>query len=81
MDFYILTNGKYIGLQIKPVSAVFNISEIYKEREIQHKTHIKFKEKYGGQVFYIYSCKKGDRKVIVNEEVIDEIRDEIKNLS
>lgn len=81
VDFYILINGKYIGLQIKPISQVSNIPEIYKEREIQHDTHIKFKEKYGGHVFYIYSCKKGDSKIIVNEEVIDEIKAEINRLA
>lgn len=81
VDFYISVNKKYIGLQIKPVSVSFSIAEIYKEREIQRETHIKFKEKYGGQVFYIYSCKKGDKKAIVNEEVIDEIMNEIKRLT
>ena len=50
------------------------------EKEIQHNTHIKFQEKYGGKVFYIYSCKSNDKKIIVNIYVIDEIKEEIKRL-
>lgn len=80
VDFYIKINDKYIGLQIKPVSQVSSIPEIYKEREIQHKSHIEFTKKYGGNVFYLFSCKQGDKKIIVNTEVIDEIREEINRL-
>jgi hypothetical protein len=56
------------------------ISEIFKERKIQEKTHIKFKNKFGGKVFYIFSIKENDKKRINNVEVIDEIKDEIKRL-
>lgn len=80
VDFYIEINGRYIGLQIKPVSQVASIPEIYKEKGIQHNTHIKFTQEYGGKVFYIYSCKSGDKKIIVNTEVIDEIKAEIDRL-
>ncbi len=80
VDFYIKINDKYIGLQIKPVSQVSSIPEIYKEREIQHKSHIEFTKKYGGKVFYLFSCKQGDKKIIVNTEVIDEINEEIHRL-
>lgn len=80
VDFFIKINEYYIGLQIKPVSQVSSIPEIYKEKDIQHKTHEKFKEKYGGSVFYLFSCKSGDKKIIVNMEVIDEIKEEISRL-
>ena len=80
VDFYIKINDKYIGLQIKPVSQVSSIPEIYKEREIQHKSHIEFTKKYGGKVFYLFSCKQGDKKIIVNTEVIDEFNEEIHRL-
>lgn len=80
VDFFIKINGKYIGLQIKPVSQVSSIPEIYKEREIQHKSHVEFTKQYGGKVFYLFSCKQGDKKIIVNTEVIDEIKAEIKKL-
>ena len=80
VDFFIEINGKYLGLQIKPVPQVSSIPEIYKEKGIQHNTHIKFTEKYGGEVFYLYSCKSGEKKIIVNTEVIDEIKTEISRL-
>lgn len=81
VDFFIKINDKYIGLQIKPVSHTSSIPEIYKEKEIQHNTHVEFSKKYGGKVFYLFSCKSGDKKNIVNTEVIDEIRAEIARLS
>lgn len=81
VDFYIKINEKYIGLQIKPVSQAYSIPEIYKEKEIQRVTHEEFTNKYGGKVFYLYSCKYGDKKIIVNTEVIDEIKQEIFCLS
>lgn len=81
VDFYIEINQMYIGLQIKPISDVSYIPEIYKERNIQQNTHKKFTEKYGGKVFYLFSCKSGDKKVITNIEVVDEIKNEIQRLS
>lgn len=80
VDFYIKVGTNYIGLQIKPVSQVSSIPEIYKEEGIQHNTHMEFKQKYGGNVFYIYSYKSGDNKIIANVEVIDEIKTEIDRL-
>ncbi len=81
VDFYIKINNKFIGLQIKPVSHVSSIPEIYKEKGIQHKSHVEFTQKFGGKVFYLYSCRQGDKKIIVNTEVIDEIKEEILKLS
>ena len=81
VDFYIKIKEKYIGLQIKPVSQATGIPEIFKEKEIQHKTHKKFTETYGGKVFYLYSCKSGEKKIILNTEVIEEIKEEIDRLN
>jgi hypothetical protein len=81
VDFYILINGKYIGLQIKPVNQGIQLSQIFKERGLQEKTHEKFTKEFGGKVFYIFSAKDGDKKVILNREVIDEIKAEIDRLS
>lgn len=80
VDFFIKIKDKYIGIQIKPVNQGIQLSQIFKEKEFQQKTHQKFTEKFGGKVFYVFSAKKGDKKVIVNEEVIDEIRQEIERL-
>ena len=81
VDFYIEIDGKYIGLQIKPVSNSSHIPEIFKERSLQEGTHRTFTEKFGGKVFYIFSIKKGDKKAIYNEEVVEEIRTEIIRIS
>lgn len=81
VDFFIEINGEYLGLQIKPVSQVSSIPEIYKEIGIQQSLHEEFSKKYGGKVFYIYSCKAGEKKIIVNTEAIDEIKREIDRLS
>ena len=55
--------------------------QIYKEREIQEKSHLKFTKNLGGKVFYIFSKSINNRKEIVNTEVIDEIKEEIERLS
>jgi hypothetical protein len=81
VDFFIKIKDQYIGLQIKPASAVSHIPEIFKERNQQAETHKKFTEEYGGKVFYVISVREGGTKVIANKEVIDEIRAEIKRLS
>ena len=81
VDFFIKAEDKYIGIQIKPVNQGIQLSQIFKEKELQLKTHQKFTEKYGGKVFYVFSAKKEDKKVIVNEEVVDEIRQEIQRLA
>lgn len=81
VDFYIQVNSKFIGLQIKPVNEGIQLVQIYKEKEIQRKSHIKFKEKFGGNVFYIYSQKLGGKKQILNVDIIEKIKDEIKLLN
>ncbi|TSC95839.1 MAG: hypothetical protein CEN88_417 [Candidatus Berkelbacteria bacterium Licking1014_2] len=80
VDFFIELDGKYIGLQIKPASGVSHISQIFKERRLQEKTHKKFTEKYGGKVFYVVSIKEGDKKKIYNTDVVKEIKNEINRL-
>jgi hypothetical protein len=80
VDFFIKVNEKYIGLQIKPVNNVSQIPEIFKERNIQLKSHKQFTEKFGGEVFYIFSIKDGNVKKIHNTEVISQIISEIDNL-
>ncbi len=81
VDFFIQIGEKYIGLQIKPVNSGIQLSEIFKEYNLQAQTHKKFTEVFGGEVFYLFSEKVGERKEIKNKEVIDEIKEEIKRLS
>ncbi|GHU99779.1 hypothetical protein FACS1894159_04350 [Bacteroidia bacterium] len=80
VDFYIQIDGKYIGLQIKPVNTGIQLPEIFKEYGLQADTHRKFTEVFGGKVFYLFSEKVGERKEIKNREAIEEIRKEIERL-
>ncbi len=79
VDFYIQIGGKYIGLQIKPITYE-QTPEIYKWREWLSKTHKKFEEELGGKVFTIFSIKEGQSKKIFNEDVVKEIKVEIERL-
>ncbi len=81
VDFFIKLNTNYIGLQIKPVNQGIQLSQIFKEKELQLKTHEKFRKEFGGKVFYIYSSSENGKKIIRNPEVISEIRNEILLLS
>ena len=80
IDFFIMINGKYIGLQIKPINSGIQLPEIHKEYAIQAKTHEKFTAKFGGRVFYIFSEKVNGKKEIVNTSVIAEIQSEMERL-
>ena len=79
VDFYIQVGDKYIGLQIKPISSGMALDQ-YQWDEIQESTHKKFTKKFGGEVFYIFSIKKGNQKIIYNLDVIEELKEEIKRL-
>jgi hypothetical protein len=57
-----------------------HLPEIHKEYAFQAETHKKFTEVFGGKVFYLFSTKVGDKKEIVNKEVIKEIQKEIERL-
>jgi hypothetical protein len=81
VDFFIKVGESFIGLQIKPVSDVSSIPQIYQERSQQLEAHERFTRKFGGKVFYVFSAKEGGRKQIANPEVIEEIRQEIARLS
>ncbi len=80
VDFYIQIGDKYIGLQIKPVNIGLQLPEIFKEYGIQQQSHIKFTNKYGGKVFYIFSQKVDGKKVIANKSVIEEILYEMERI-
>jgi hypothetical protein len=80
VDFFIQIKQRFIGLQIKPVNQGIQLSQIFKEKGLQQKTHKKFEKEFGGKVFYIFSSKANGRKEIMNPEIIEEIRLEIKRL-
>jgi len=80
VDFFIQVNEKYIGIQVKPAGYAY-LPQIINELRFQKETHEKFTAKYGGKVFYVISVKEGNRKVIQNPGVIEEIREEVRRLS
>lgn len=47
---------------------------------MQQKTHEKFENKFGGKVYYIFSSEANGKKVIINQDVIEEIKEEINRL-
>ncbi|MFN3869872.1 MAG: MjaI family restriction endonuclease [Aquificaceae bacterium] len=79
VDFYIEVNSKFIGIQIKPISYK-HTADLYKWRQVHEKSHEKFKKAMGGEVFIVFSIKKGDKKEIFNEEIIENIKKEIERL-
>lgn len=80
VDFFIKIKEKFLGIQVKPVSDVSHIQQIYKERSLQAKSHTLFKKKFGGEVFYVYSIKMDGKKMIHNTDVVCKIQQEIKRL-
>lgn len=79
VDFYIPVGQAAIGIQIKPTT-YSHTPEPHKWREWMQESHRRFEEEQGGQVFIVFSVKLGEKKVIANPEVIDEIRAEIARL-
>lgn len=79
VDFFVKAGDNCIGLQIKPVTFE-HIPELHKWEEMQRTSHKRFKAKYGGQVFTVYSVREGQKKTIKNPEVISDILAEISRL-
>ncbi len=79
VDFFIAVNEKYIGIQIKPITFKHTFQD-YKWQEMQETSHSKFKKKFGGEVFIVFSVADGKKKTITNPEIIDEIKREIERL-
>ena len=80
VDFFIKINEKYIGLQIKPLTFQHAPEFANKWKDVYKTSHEKFTKKFGGRVFIIFSVTKDEKKVILNGNIIDEIREEINRL-
>jgi len=78
VDFFIQVEDKYIGLQIKSVSGW--ALDHYQWEQMHIVNHDKFKEKYGGKVFFVYSRKKDKKARIDNPDIISAIKGEIADL-
>jgi len=79
VDFYVDVSGSYIGIQIKPITYQQS-QQIYKWKELMNKSHERFREKFGGKVFIVFSIKNNDKKEIFNPEVVEEIKNEVERL-
>lgn len=79
IDYLGRVGDKYFGIQIKPITANANFGN-YKITERMSVSFQDFEEKYGGKVFVVFSTRTGDKKVIKNKEIVDEIRTEIERL-
>ncbi len=79
IDYLGKINGKAFGIQIKPVSASSNFGN-YNITDRMSLSFQDFEEKYGGKVFVVFSSRSGNKKEIVNKEVIQEIQEEIDRL-
>ena len=79
IDYLGKVGDNYFGIQIKPITANANFGN-YKLTERMSASFQDFENKYGGKVFVIFSTRTGDKKVIKNKEVVDEIRAEIERL-
>lgn len=76
IDYLGWVGDKAFGIQIKPVTAKANFGN-YSATERMRASFNDFTEKFGGQVFIIFSID----DIIKNEEVIEQIANEIKRLS
>jgi len=79
IDYIGKVGNKAFGIQIKPITANANFGN-YKITERMSSSFKNFEKKYGGKVFVIFSTRTGDKKVIKNKEVIEEIKQEIIRL-
>lgn len=80
IDYIGKVGNKAFGIQIKPLTANANFGN-YKPSERMQANFETFEEKYGGQVFIIFSTKVKNRKEIQNKDVIVEIAAEIERLT
>ena len=79
IDFYIKTKQGIIGLQIKPIT-YRQTPEIHNWINWLKNSHDRFVREIGGKVFIVFSTKKDGRKEIYNADVINEIREAIREL-
>ncbi len=79
IDYLGKVGEKFFGIQIKPVTASANFAN-YKISDRMSASFQDFEKNYGGKVFIIFSTRTGNKKDIVNREIIKDIENEIKRL-
>lgn len=80
IDYIGKVGNKAFGIQIKPITANANFGN-YKITERMSASFQELENKYGGKVFVIFSSRTGDRKVIRNMDIIEDIKSEIIRLT
>lgn len=77
---YVGKVGEYaFGIQIKPTTARSNFGN-YTISDRMSANFEEFEEEFGGRVFIIFSAKVGNKKEILNKDVVEEIKNEIERL-
>ena len=79
IDYIGRVGNKAFGIQIKPITANSNFGN-YNITERMSGSFQDFEKKFGGKVFVIFSSRQGNRKDIVNKEIIKDIEKEIERL-
>ena len=79
IDYIGKVGDKAFGIQIKPITANSNFGN-YNISERMSNSFKGFEEIYGGRVFVIFSTRVGNKKDIVNKEVLKDIAAEIERL-
>ena len=79
IDYIGRVGDKAFGIQIKPITANSNFGN-YNITERMSESFQDFEKKFGGKVFVIFSSRQGNRKDIVNKEIIKDIKKEIERL-
>ncbi len=79
IDYLGKIGNKAFGIQIKPLSANANFGN-YKISERMQASFLNFEEKFGGKVFVLFSKRTGNKKDIVNKNILEDIKKEIDRL-
>jgi hypothetical protein len=79
VDFMIQVNGKYIGLQLKPITSEQTFDDC-DWRSYLGTSCCKFQKKFGGVIFVVFVAIFGKRKFIYNLDIIPAIKKEIERL-
>ncbi|MDA3916329.1 MAG: MjaI family restriction endonuclease [Deltaproteobacteria bacterium] len=79
IDYIGVVGQKAFGIQIKPITANANFGN-YNITDRMGASFQDFEEKYGGKVFVVFSTRTGNKKDIVNKEIMKEIKAEIERL-
>lgn len=80
VDFVIEVRQHLIGLQIKPITYE-QMPEAHRWQAWMADTHRRFRQKFGGKVFVVFSVREGRQKRIANPEVITALQAELKRLT